>query len=353
MTHPYLALSQFIIDTYQPLLDRLTEMPLSSDAPPASASNGELQQELADTTQQLEATASELEQIQNHLLQMEKMSMLGQMVSGIAHEINNPINFIYGNIPYIEEHVQDLLEVIDVYKEACPPNNEDVEEIEEEVDLEFILEDLPRILGSVKVGAERIRELVLNLRSFYRHDEASMKESDINEGIDTTLVLLYNRYKGNIDVVKNFGEIPPVECYINQLNQVFMNMISNAIDTLLEHPRPEGEKRKIEISTQRAGDDRISVSITDNGAGIPPEVKARLFEPFFTTKPIGVGTGLGLSISRQIVVETHGGWIECDSTPGEGTSFTVELPISQEHRQNSSSDRDGSDTKGNASYAEV
>jgi len=303
----------------------------------------DLEQSKAALMQKCQQNESELERLKSNMLQMEKMAMLGQMVSGIAHEINNPINFIYGNLPYVEEHVGDLFEVLETYEEAYPDKVEDVENILEDIDLEYIQEDLPRIVKSLKTGSERIRDLVINLRNFYRRDEATMKPGNLHEGIESTLVLLNNRYKQDIEVIKDFGKIPEVECHINQMNQVFMNLISNAIDCLLaqkeaekeaeseakEVIKPSGKKRKIAIATKCLNSNRVAISITDNGPGMPDEIKNRVFEPFFTTKAIGVGTGLGLSISREIVEKTHHGSLSCVSTFGEGSTFTIELPIAQ------------------------
>ncbi|MBW4682769.1 MAG: histidine kinase [Microcoleus vaginatus WJT46-NPBG5] len=312
--------------------------------------NAELEKKVAELSRQvqhkdlrLKEAMTQMKQMQEHLVQMEKMSMLGQMVAGISHEINNPINFIYGNLPYVEEHIEALLKVIEVYQSAYEIKAA-VEDVLSEVELDYVLEDLPRIVESMKLGAERIRELVLNLRNFYRLDECQMKEADINAGIESTLVMLHNRYKQKIEIVRQYGELPPVECHINQLSQVFMNLLSNAIDALLAKEAKNGQseeetaagassKKQIAIATQLVGADRISISISDNGLGINPEVKTRVFEPFFTTKPIGVGTGLGLSISHQIVTETHGGKIYCFSTLGEGTTFMVELPVCQSNRR--------------------
>lgn len=300
----------------------------------------ELTEQLTDKNKQLEDTSQELHRLQQHMLQMEKMSMLGQMVSGISHEINNPINFIYGNLPYVQEHVEDLFTVLETYQEGYPNNEEAVEEVLEEIELDYVLEDLPRIMGSIKVGAERIRDLVLTLRNFYRLDEPDMKPADLEAGLESTLVLLNNRYKQDITVVQEFGKIPKVECYINQLNQVFMNLINNAIDALLESDFKKGnseeeksekpsKKRQIIIKTEKVSNDRVAIAVSDNGPGISPELEARIFEPFFTTKPMGVGTGLGLSISQQIVEETHHGKMSCTSTLGEGSTFRIELPLSQ------------------------
>jgi two-component system, NtrC family, sensor kinase len=299
----------------------------------------QLTQQLSNQDQQLEDTQQELNRLQQHLLQMEKMSMLGQMVSGISHEINNPINFIYGNLPYVEEHVEDLFKVLETYQDGYPDNAEAVEEVLEEVELDYVLEDLPRIMGSIKVGAERIRDLVLTLRNFYRLDEPDMKLADLQEGLESTLVLLNNRYKQNIEVVCEFGKLPKIECYINQINQVFMNLINNAIDALEEPGKASGAdgeplerkpgKRKIIIQTEALDNNRVAITITDNGPGIAPDIETRVFEPFFTTKAMGVGTGLGLSISKKIIEENHHGKIFCTSDPKEGSTFRVELPVSQ------------------------
>jgi signal transduction histidine kinase len=295
---------------------------------------GELTRELQEKDQCLFEALAEMQRMKEHLVQMEKMSMLGQMVSGISHEINNPINFIYGNLPYVEEHVEALLKVVEAYQSAYPSNSSAVEDALLEAELDFVLEDLPRIVESMKLGADRIRDLVLNLRNFYRLDEAQMKPADLNAGIESTLVLLHNRYKQKIDILRQFGDLPPVECHINQLNQVFMNLISNAIDALQAKEASNGccVPKQIAIVTEALSADRVSISISDNGLGMPPDVLARVFEPFFTTKPMGVGTGLGLSISHQIVTQTHGGEIYCLSTPGEGTTFVVELPVRQSKR---------------------
>ncbi len=296
----------------------------------------QLTQQLTNQDQQLQDSLQELNRLQQHLLQMEKMSMLGQMVAGISHEINNPINFIYGNLPYVEEHVEDLFKVLSAYQEGYPDNAEAVEEILEEVELDYVLEDLPRIMGSIKVGAERIRDLVLTLRNFYRLDEPDMKLADLQEGLESTLVLLNNRYKQNIEVVCEFGKVPKIECYINQINQVFMNLINNAIDSLEEPEKPEAEKserkpakKKIIIKTEELPNNRVAITVSDNGPGIPPDIENRVFEPFFTTKAMGVGTGLGLSISKKIIEENHHGKIFCTSDLTAGSTFTVELPRSQ------------------------
>ncbi len=292
---------------------------------------------LEQQSQQIDTMQAESKRMQQHLIQMEKMALLGQMVSGISHEINNPINFIYGNLPYVEEHVKDLLTVLQAYQQSDSERSPLVQKALQAVELDFVLEDLPRIVASMKLGADRVRSLVLTLRNFYRLDEPEMKPADMHQGIENTLLLLQHRYKQAITIVKEFGELPLVECHINQINQVFMNLLSNAIDALAElQPNTYQELltsaapiATITITTQPLGDDRVAIGISDNGPGIPLEVQRRLFDPFFTTKPMGVGTGLGLSISHQIVTETHQGQIYCCSTPGGGTTFMVELPIWQ------------------------
>jgi signal transduction histidine kinase len=291
--------------------------------------------ELQQQQRQLAEMRLESRRIRKHMIQMEKLATLGQMISGISHEINNPINFIYGNIPYVEEHVQDLLTVLQIYQENCSAELPAIQTVLEEIDLEFVLEDLPRIVDSMKLGADRIRELVLTLRNFYRLDEAEMKPANLIEGIEDTLLLLQHRYKQGIEIIKEFDDLPDVECHINQINQVFMNLLSNAIDALVQQEEEDElcdraiAPKQIRIATKSLNNNWISISIYDTGAGISSDAQDRLFDPFFTTKPIGVGTGLGLSISRQIITETHHGQIHCRSTPGRGTTFTVELPIQQ------------------------
>ncbi|MEP0868203.1 ATP-binding protein [Trichocoleus desertorum AS-A10] len=296
-------------------------------------------QELETQNQRLNEALTALQKMNLHLAQTEKMSMLGQMVSGISHEINNPINFIHGNLPYMEEHVGDLLALLETYRDRYPQETVQVEAASPNIELDFIVEDLPRIMNSMRLGTERIREIVLNLRNFYRLDEAEMKPADLEAGIESTLVLLQNRYKQKIEIVRQFGKIPLVECHINQLNQVFMNLLSNSIDALLEGElSPDStqsqlssslELKQIVIKTDTVGANRVGIWISDNGPGITVDVQEHLFEPFFTTKPRGVGTGLGLSISHQIITEAHQGRIYCCSTPGEGTTFAIELPLQQ------------------------
>ncbi|NEU78344.1 ATP-binding protein [Nostoc sp. UIC 10630] len=296
----------------------------------------------AATTQaeQLNQVLHNLKQTQAQLIQTEKMSSLGQLVAGVAHEINNPVNFIYGNLTHVNEYTLGLLELVELYQKSNANPTHEVQAYIEAIDLDFMAEDLPKILSSMKMGANRIREIVLSLRNFSRLDEADMKPVNIHEGIDSTLLILQNRLKQTsvntgIEIIKEYGDIPLVDCYAGQLNQVFMNLISNAIDALDSYNSQrtlediEANPSQIVIRTQLRNPDRITIQIADNGAGINPAVKQRLFDPFFTTKPAGKGTGLGLAISAQIVAEKHNGAIWCISEPGQGAEFWVEIPISQ------------------------
>ncbi|MCT7977852.1 trifunctional serine/threonine-protein kinase/ATP-binding protein/sensor histidine kinase [Laspinema olomoucense] len=307
-------------------------------------------QQLKDKNQRLKHAMQELKQTQTQLIQTEKMSSLGQMIAGIAHEINNPVNFVYGNITHVGEYIQDLLHLIELYQEHAPETPQDIQEEIEAIELDFILSDLPKLLSSMKIGAERIRSIVLSLRNFSRLDESEMKQVDIHEGIESTLLILQHRLKGNpghcaIEIIKNYGELPPVECFPGQLNQVLMNLLANAVDALecyrkddIEaglskvsvNSKPSSRRSPtIQIDTTQVGLNSVSIRITDNGSGIPKSVQKRLFDPFFTTKPVGSGTGLGLAICYQIIVEKHGGQIHCSSEPPDGAEFTLEIPIKQ------------------------
>ncbi|OLP16558.1 histidine kinase [Leptolyngbya sp. 'hensonii'] len=286
----------------------------------------------------LKKALHELQNTQTQLIQTEKMSGLGQLVAGIAHEINNPINFIYGNIQHANEYIQDLIGLLQLYQQSYPEPRSDIQARTEEIDITFLLEDLPQLLNSMKVGTDRIRQIVLSLRNFSRLDEAEMKAVDIHEGIDSTLLILQSRLKARGDcpavkVIKNYGNLPLVECYAGQLNQVFMNLLSNAIDAL-EAPQPHHSRSgtschtsTITITTEVDDCDQAVIRIGDNGPGMTEAVRARLFDPFFTTKPVGKGTGLGLSISYQIVVEKHQGTLHCISEPGMGAEFRIEIPL--------------------------
>jgi signal transduction histidine kinase len=283
-------------------------------------------------TQELEQALLELRRTQAQLIQTEKMSSLGQLIAGVAHEINNPVSFMSGNLSHATEYIEDVLKLLKLYAKYYPQPVPEIQEKAEAIDLEFLMKDLPLLLASMNMAAERIRETVVSLRNFSRSDEAAMKLVDIHQGIDSTLMILYHRLKWKpehpeIRVLKDYGNLPLVECYPGQINQVFMNILSNAIDALDNYKQEQ--PKTIIIRTEILDENHIVIRIKDNGSGMTENVKARLFDPFFTTKPMGKGTGLGLSISYQIIVEKHNGQLKCISAPGEGTEFLIEIPILQ------------------------
>jgi len=290
---------------------------------------------------QLEQTVRELQHAQAQLVQSEKMSGLGQLVAGIAHEINNPINFIYGNLTHVNQYAEDLLNLIQLYQKYYPNPAPEIQSTAESIDLDFIDEDLCKILASMRIGVDRIRNIVLSLRNFSRLDEAEMKWVNIHEGLDNTLMILAHRLKAkypecpDIQIIKDYGNLPKVQCYAGQLNQVFMNILTNAIDAIDEYNKTHSlEKIKnhpgtIWICTQVLEPNQVIILIGDNGLGMTQEVSNRLFDPFFTTKPVGSGTGLGMSISYKIIVEKHGGHLQCISAPDQGAAFLIQIPIQQ------------------------
>ncbi|WP_421655979.1 ATP-binding protein [Leptothermofonsia sp. ETS-13] len=341
----------------------------------------ELYEQSCAATAQAQAQAQELEkalqEIQRtpQLIQTEKMASLGQLVAGVAHEINNPVNFIHGNLLYASRYVEDLLDLLQLYQTEYPTPTPTIQKRTALIEVDFIAEDLPKLFASMRLGAERIREIVRLLRTFSRLDEAAIKAVDIHEGIDSTLMILQNRLKPQTDrpgiqVIKEYGELPLVQCYAGQLNQVFMNILANAIDALEEQFRFTGsaltaleglslgaeepstpaktltrmpfDQPTIRIHTEVKSNEilpnsdswllapaYVVIHIIDNGPGMSPAIQQRLFDPFFTTKPVGKGTGLGMSISYHIVTETHKGRLQCISAPGQGTEFVIEIPVHQ------------------------
>ncbi|MGD1704690.1 sensor histidine kinase [Dapis sp. BLCC M229] len=285
-----------------------------------------------EKAEKLQQTLNELIETQAQLIQAEKLSSLGQLVAGIAHEVNNPINFLKGNLYPANNYLQDLLELVNLYQKKIPIPGVEISQKIEEIELEFLSEDLPKVLNSMHIATDRICELVKSLKNFSRLDEADMKPVDIHSGIDSTLLILNHRLKEKqncpaIQVLKEYADLPKVECYPGQLNQVFMNILANGIDALEESVfRGKNSAPQIRVMTKLIDEKWVMIKICDNGIGIPKNVQSKLFDPFFTTKPIGKGTGLGLSISYNIVVEKHKGLLKCVSSPSQGTEFTIEIP---------------------------
>lgn len=301
------------------------------------------QMRLEQQARELEETLKQLQQAPQ-LLQTEKMSSLGQLVAGIAHEINNPVNFIHGNLIHIQKYSQNLLDLVQLYQKHYPDPEPEIQATIEDIDLAFLQADLTKILKSMKVGTDRICQIVLSLRNFSRMDEGEFKSVDIHEGIDSTLIILQHRLKAKpkcpaIELIKDYGTLPRVECFPGQLNQVFMNILANALDAIEElndkrtYLEIQDNPSRITIRTSVIDPDRVQIAIADNGAGIPESIQKQIYNPFFTTKLVGKGTGMGMAIAYQIIAEKHGGTIECLSQPGRGTTFAIQIPVRQSLRQ--------------------
>lgn len=290
--------------------------------------------ELRDKNHQIQETLQELQDTQIQLIHTEKMSGLGQLVGGVAHEINNPVTFIDGNITHAKQYTEDLLNLVELYQTHFPETPVEIEDEIEAVELDFLKEDILKIHNSMQVGTQRIRDIVLSLRNFSRLDEADFKQVDIHQGIDSTLLILQNRFNlasdfSEIAIIKEYQKLPLVECYPSQLNQAMVNILSNAIDSIETNIKNKNQSLnpEIRISTELSNNNHVTIRIADNGCGMTEEVITKIFDPFFTTKPVGDGTGLGLSIAYKIVVSKHNGKLSCSSELGKGAEFMIEIPV--------------------------
>mgnify|MGYP006421220187 CR=1 FL=1 len=342
--HP--DLQAMLADARSPLLEAIDRL-VSQYQVESEAEHAELyrQSSLATTAErakaeQLEQALRELQQTQAQLIHTEKIATLGQLVAGLAHEINNPINFLSGNLAHARAYANDLIELVRQYERVYPQPSTEVRSCLEAVDFAFLQTDFPELLASMKIGVDRIAQIVTSLRTFSRADEERNETVDLHQGLETTLLILKARLKPRsdfpgVEIIKEYGNLPPVECCPGQLNQVFMNILSNAIDALEDEVAKSPDKQpQIRICTEVIPGDRVVVRIMDNGPGISEEAQSRLFDPFFTTKPAGKGTGLGMSISDRIVRQRHRGKIGCRSIVGEGTEFFIEIPQKQSLQSN-------------------